>query len=99
MAYLVKWSPRALYNLEDICNYIDRDSKVYARLFAKRVNTVVKSIPQFPKSGRMVSEYEDENLREKIYKKYRIVYRIKEQEKLIEVVSICHGAKRLDNIL
>ncbi len=37
------------------------------------------------------------NLREKIYKNYRIVYRIKGE--LIEIVAICHGAKPLDDIL
>ncbi|WP_099325442.1 type II toxin-antitoxin system RelE/ParE family toxin [Candidatus Kuenenia stuttgartiensis] len=58
---------------------------------------MVKSIPQFPKSGRMVPEYGDEDLREKIYENYRIVYRIKGE--LIEVVAICHGSRLLGNVL
>ncbi|MBE7546066.1 MAG: type II toxin-antitoxin system RelE/ParE family toxin [Planctomycetia bacterium] len=56
---------------------------------------MVKSIPQFPKSGRMVPEYGDEDLREKIYENYRIVYSIKGE--LIEVVAICHGSRLLGN--
>lgn len=51
MAYRIKWSPRAVYNLEEICNYIARDSEHYARLFAKRIISIVKDIPQFPKAG------------------------------------------------
>ena len=97
MAYKIRWSPRAASNFEDICNYIARDSVYYAALFAKRVNDIIKNIPQFPKAGRIVPEYEDENLREKIYENYRIVYRLKGE--LIEVVAICHGAKQMKNIL
>ncbi|HJW85863.1 MAG TPA: type II toxin-antitoxin system RelE/ParE family toxin [Candidatus Brocadiaceae bacterium] len=94
MAYKIKWSPRAAYNFEDICDYIGKDSEYYAALFAKKVNAIIKAIPQFPNAGRIVPEYGDENIREKIYDNYRIVYRLKED--FIEIVAICHGAKPLD---
>lgn len=94
MAYKIKWSPRAASNFEDICAHIGKDSEYYASLFAKKVNVLIKAIPQFPKAGRIVPEYGDENIREKIYENYRIVYRIKED--FIEIVAICHGAKPLD---
>lgn len=97
MAYKIKWSPRAASNLEEICSYIARDSEYYASLFAKKIFLIIKDIPQFPKSGRVVPEYSNENLREKIYQNYRIVYRLKEN--LIEIVAICHGAKPLEDIL
>jgi len=63
MALKIKWSPRAASNLEEICDYIAKDSEYYASLFAKRVTAIVKAIPQFPKSGRIVPEYKDESLR------------------------------------
>lgn len=63
MAYKIKWSSRAASNFEDICNYIGKDSKYYASLFAKKVTALIKAIPQFPKSGRIVPEYGDENIR------------------------------------
>jgi len=96
MALKVKWSPRAASNLEEICEFIAQDSEFYAILFAKRVINIIKNIPRFPKSGRVVPEYEDENLREKIYGNYRIVYRLKGE--FIEIVAISHGAKPLANI-
>lgn len=77
MAYKIKWSPRAAFQFEDICNYIAKDSKYYASLFAKRVNAIVKVIPQFPEAGRIVPEYGNENLRERLYENYRIIYRLK----------------------
>jgi len=96
MAQKIRWSPRAVSNFEDICNYIARDSDYYASLFAKRVDAIVKNIPQFPKAGRVVPEYGDQNIREKIYENYRIVYRIKKE--MIEIAAICHAAKPLENI-
>jgi toxin ParE1/3/4 len=97
MAYRIKWSPLAISHFEGICCYIAKDSKYYALIFARKIDSIVKSIPQFPKAGRIVPEYNDENLREKIYENYRIVYRIKEE--FIEIVAICHGSRLLENIL
>lgn len=62
MAYQIRWSPRAASNLENICEYIAKDSEHYAALFAKKIISLVKTIPQFPKAGRMVPEYHDVNL-------------------------------------
>lgn len=94
MAYRISWSPRAAKNLEEICNYIAKDSKYYATIFAKRINVIVKGLIRFPKSGRVVPEYKNQNIREKIYENYRIVYRLKEED--IEIVAICHGAKQIN---
>ncbi|MGR3311029.1 MAG: type II toxin-antitoxin system RelE/ParE family toxin [Candidatus Brocadiales bacterium] len=96
MVYKIRWSPEAASNFEDICNYISRHSEYYAALFAKKVDSIIKNIAIFPKAGRVVPEYGDEDLREKIYENYRIVYRLKGE--LVEIVAICHGAKPLDNI-
>lgn len=97
MALKIKWSPRAAFNLQEICDFIAKDSEYYAILFAKRVTAIVKAIPKFPKSGRRVLEYNDDNIREKIYEGYRIVYRLRSD--LVEIVAICYGAKPLNTIL
>ncbi len=94
MAKRIKWSPKAAQSFEEICNYISKDSEYYASIFAKKVNAIVKEIPRFPKLGWIVPEYQEENLREKIFQNYRIVYRLKGD--IIEIVVISHGAKQLD---
>ena len=96
MAQQIRWSPRAASNFEDICNYIAKDSTHYASLFAKKINIIIKTIPQFPESGRVVPEYQDQKIREKMYENYRIVYRLKGE--VIEIAAICHGAKPLNKI-
>lgn len=95
MAKLI-WSPKAASDLEEICRFIERDSPHYARLFAQRVIALVESIPEFPKSGRIVPEYQQDDIREKIFQNYRIVYRIKPDA--IEIVAITHGAKLLPKV-
>ncbi len=94
MAKRIKWSPKAIQSFEEICNYISKDSEYYASIFAKKINAIVKEIPRFPKLGRIVPEYQEENLREKIFQSYRIVYRLKAD--IVEIVVISHGAKQLD---
>jgi toxin ParE1/3/4 len=97
MAHQIRWSPRAVANLHEICNYIAEDSEYYAAIFAQRVIALIRTIPQFPTAGRIVPEYKDENLREKIYENYRVVYRIKGG--WVEIVAICHGARLLNHVL
>jgi toxin ParE1/3/4 len=96
MVKKIIWSPRAANNLEHICDYIAKDSEYYASLVAKRIIAIVEALPRFPYSGRIVPEYQETNLREKIYKHYRIIYRIKEES--IEIVAIYHGARLLSDI-
>ena len=94
MAKKIRWSPKAADSFEEICNFIAKDSEYYASLFARKVNAIIKNIPLFPKAGRVVPEYQDENLREKIFQNYRIVYRIKGD--FIEIVIISHSARLLN---
>jgi toxin ParE1/3/4 len=96
VARTIRWSPRAATDFEDICAYIARDSEHYARLFARKIYKLVEEIPKTPKAGRVVPEYGDENIRERIYENYRIVYRLKKDT--VEVVAIRHGSRQLKNI-
>ena len=93
MAKEIIWAPSAANHLESICGFIAKDSEHYACLFANKIIGLIETIPLFPEAGRVVPEYGNENLREKIYQNYRVVYRIKKHA--IEIVAICHGAKIL----
>ena len=64
-------------------------------MFAQKIVSIVEAIPSFPETGRIVPEYRREDLREKIYRSYRIVYRVKSD--VIEIVAITHGSKPLND--
>jgi plasmid stabilization system protein ParE len=86
----LRWSLRAAQDLEDICDYIARDSETYARLFAQKIIAFIETIPDAPLAGTVVPEYQRVDLRERIFRNYRIVYRTRECS--VEIVSIVHGA-------
>jgi toxin ParE1/3/4 len=90
------WSPGAAFDLEETCQYISRDSEHYAKLFASRVISLVETIAEFPMAGRIVPEYQQDNLRERIFQNYRIVYRVRPE--VVEIVAIVHGARLLSGL-
>jgi toxin ParE1/3/4 len=93
MARLI-WTLQSVQDLENIYEYISRDSIRYARIHIIRIRDRVKILKKHPKSGRIVPEVSDETLRELIMGTYRIIYRVKTKN-LVEIITIHHSAKRL----
>ena len=52
----LRWSLQAAEDLEEVCEYIARDSEQYARLFARRVMQLLKSMAKVKLPGSMVPE-------------------------------------------
>jgi plasmid stabilization system protein ParE len=52
-----------------------------------------EQIAVFPRSGRMVPEYEAPDIREVIERPYRIIYRIKTDQ--IDILAVVHSAQLL----
>jgi addiction module RelE/StbE family toxin len=96
MACRVVWSPEAVEDLEEIAEYICRDSKFYASAVVTKIVNASQALATFPKSGRVVPEQGDENVRERFIYSYRLIYRI-EKEKIL-VVAVVHGKRLLELI-
>lgn len=90
----IKWTNHALEELDDIANYISKDSPKYAQILVKQIYEMVSHLKQYPKLGRKVPEYGDPELREVLYKTYRIIYLIKKEH--LEIISILHGSRKLN---
>lgn len=89
----IRWTNQAVEDLESIANFIARDSENYAKMF---VNKIMKSLDQviaFPMSGRIVSEFKQDDIREVILGSYRIIYRTKDD--VAELLTIHHSAQLL----
>lgn len=89
----IVWSPESIADLDGIRDYIARDSEAYADAFVQKILATVRSLPEFPESGRLVPEVRNARYREKIVGNYRIVYRTEGGD--IHVVTIWHGARLL----
>jgi len=93
MAKRVVWSSRALADVESIAAYIASDSPAYARIVVKKIVKLTRQLEQFPNSGRIVPEFQDQTIRELFAYSYRVIYNVKEEEILI--ASVIHGKRDL----
>lgn len=91
----VRWTPEAYDDLEAIFLFIARDSPEFAATFVDRIIRSTDRLASFPRSGRVVPEFDTENLRELLVGSYRIIYRIKDD--YVHLLTIIHGARLLDD--
>ena len=89
----IKWSKDSIDDIKEICGFIAEDSLYYAAIFKDRIFEMVEHLELFPEMGRKVPEAGDPNVRELIYKNYRIVYQIKEGH--LEIITVIHGSRLL----
>jgi toxin ParE1/3/4 len=97
MAYEVVWSPSALEDIEAIASYISRDSISYAGAVVRKIINSTRSLESFPFAGRVVPEFDQENLREVFAYSYRIAYRI--EGKTVTIAAVIHGKRMFDSAL
>jgi plasmid stabilization system protein ParE len=98
MACQINWSPTAKLDLKNLAEYIEEDDPVAAAKFVQNVFQSVEHLPQFPNSGRVVPEFGNPDIREVIRSPCRVVYRVKRQEQLIEVVRGWHSARGIPEL-
>ena len=81
------WSSAAEDDLKAIEEIIAKDSIFHAITFVDRLITSVERLSDDPFIGRVVCEFSQEDMREVIYKNYRLVYRLREDLVTILAVS------------
>ncbi len=94
----VIWSDSALEDLNDIGEYISKDSERYAEITVDLLFSSTDILEDHPKAGRKVPEFEIESIRELIQGNYRIVYQLSE-EQTIQILAVHHGARLLGNAI
>lgn len=85
----IVWTQESLNKLVEIENYIALDSPNRAIKFTSRIIEKAEAIVKNPEIGRIVPEFYLPDIREIIYKKYRIIYRI--GKKNIEILTVFEG--------
>ncbi|MFO7720728.1 MAG: type II toxin-antitoxin system RelE/ParE family toxin [Gillisia sp.] len=81
--------------LADQVEYIARDKPTAAKTFKREVLNAIKGIGGMPYKNRKSIYYEDENIRELIFKGYKIIYRIKSDKNILEVFGFIKQEKTL----
>ena len=87
------WTKRAQDDLISIGKYIAEDNIINAKKWIKKLRARARKITDAPMSGRVVPEFENNNIREVLLGNYRTVYLV--QNETILIITIFEGHKLL----
>ena len=91
--FKVYWTETAITDLLSIKVYISEDSPDRAEAWILELFNSGESLVDLPTRGRIVPEFNQENLRELLIDNYRLVYRIKKTS--IEVITVFEGHRKI----
>ena len=91
------WSPSAVADLESIHEFISRDSPNYAAELVEDLLAGPYQLLNFPRIGRVVPGFGQEQLRELLIGSYRVVYELFSDR--IEIVGVIHGRRDMPSAL
>ncbi len=89
----VLWTESALAQLQAVHDYLAQTSPEYALRMIDRLTKRSIQIARFPFSGRMVPEYELNEVREVIEGPYRIIYLIAPDRQKVEVLAVIYSSR------
>ncbi len=89
----IHWTKESLSNLKQIEDYISEDNLNAAINLVDKIILLVEDLKNFPIKGRIVPELSIDQIREILYKNYRIVYLMKKNS--IEILTVFEGHKLL----
>ena len=89
----IKWTQEALDRLIEIEEYISKDSPSRAVQFVDQLIEHAEVLSDKPRIGRTIPELANPDIRELVFKKYRIVYRLKAN--CIEILTVFEGHRLL----
>ena len=89
----VRWTEAALEHVRAIRDFIAADSPFYAERTAERLLGRSEQLADHPRSGRVVPERGDPDVREVIEGSYRIIYQVGPAR--VEVLAVVHGRREL----
>jgi plasmid stabilization system protein ParE len=86
----VRWTTGALRDLREIGSFISRDNPAAARRWVNLLQERAEQVAGVPREGRVVPEFEREEIREILFKGYRIAYFLGSSEIVIMTVFEGH---------
>lgn len=89
----VLWTENSVEDLVAIKRFISQDSTDRAESWVQELYDAGISLAVLPMRGRIVPEFNQENLRELLIENYRLVYSIKKNT--IEIVTVFEGHRQL----
>lgn len=92
----VKWTETALSDLDEIGDYIAKDSVRYAELTVLRLFESPIILEKNPRAGMVVPELNNESIRQLVRGSYRIIYHLVDENQ-IEILTVHRSSRLLGN--
>jgi plasmid stabilization system protein ParE len=89
----IKRHRKYVSNLFSILEYIAKDKVLASQKFKDDIDEKIENLINFPYKNRPSRYFENENIRDMIFKGYTIVYEVKPQEDTIEILDIFNRNK------
>ena len=89
----VQFTPSVRAQFLAAITYIRRDNPAAARQFRQRAEQILRRLAQFPDSGRVIPEFPELAYREVIIAPYRFFYRTEQEQNIVWIVGVWHGAQ------
>lgn len=91
MARRLIWAIAAAEDLQSNASFIEADSPDAAKRFVRQVLVATRGLKDFPMRGRVFSGADDSEFREFVYQKYRIVYSLRDPDRLT-ILAVKRGS-------
>ena len=98
MDYRIVWSPTSRDDLKSIVSFMAEENPAIAEKYGLKIIDKVEQAAVFPESGRVVPEFSIPTIRELLLKPYRIVYRVNQESKIIDVSRIWHSKRGIPEL-
>lgn len=92
----VKWTETALSDLDEIGDYIAKDSVRYAELTVLRLFESPIILEKNTRAGMVVPELNNESIRQLVRGSYRIIYHLVDENQ-IEILTVHRSSRLLGN--
>jgi addiction module RelE/StbE family toxin len=92
----IRWIDEVKTDLKEIFDYIALDSKKYAFRQVEKIISKTQLIKKLIRSGKVVEEINNPDVRELIEGNFRIIYRIIDL-KTVDILMVHHSARNLKN--
>ena len=92
----IKWTESATNDLEEVAEFIARDSRFYATTIVKKARKAARSLRVSAERGRVVPESNTSNIRELFLWKYRLIYKVTSHH--VFILAFIHGARDLESL-
>jgi len=91
----IKLDKKFEINFNLILEYIAKDKLSVSKKFKRDLFEQIKNLPNYPYKFRKLFYFDDENIRDMIFKKYTIIYEIDVDNDMIIILNIFNRNKTL----